>query len=79
MTPPVVAKVNQLNDIAKKRGQSLAQMALTWTLRPQEGTAVTSALIGASRPAQIIENVRFADAPALSDEELKSIESILAL
>ncbi len=78
VTPPLVAKLNKLNDIAKSRGQSLAQMTLSWTLRPQSGTAITTALIGASRPSQIIENAKFADAPALSEDELKAIEAILA-
>jgi L-glyceraldehyde 3-phosphate reductase len=78
VTPQLVAKLNKLNDIAKKRGQSLAQMALLWTLRPQSGTAITTALIGASRPSQIVENAKFADATALTDEELKAIEAALA-
>ena len=78
VTPQLVAKLNKLNDIAKARGQSLAQMALQWTLRPQSGTAITTALIGASRPSQIIENCKFADAAPLSDEELKLIENALS-
>jgi L-glyceraldehyde 3-phosphate reductase len=78
VTPQLVAKLNKLNDVAKQRGQSLAQMALQWTLRPQGNTAITTALIGASRPAQIVENCKFAEAPALTEEELKQIESALA-
>lgn len=78
VTPQLVAKLNKLNDIAKQRGQSLAQMALQWTLRPQGGTAITTALIGASRPAQIVENCKFTETAALSDEELKAIEAVLA-
>ena len=46
--PETIAKVKALNDVAKERGQSLAQMALSWVLRDE---AVTSALIGASRPS----------------------------
>ncbi len=49
-----IAHVRALNEIAQRRGQSLAQLALAWTLRDPR---VTSALIGASRPEQIIENV----------------------
>lgn len=71
----VIAKVKRLNDIARKRGQSMAQLAIAWTLR-QPG--VTSALIGASRPAQIADAVAALDAPLLSSEELESIDEILS-
>jgi L-glyceraldehyde 3-phosphate reductase len=78
VTPALVGKLNKLNAIAQARGQSLAQMSLTWTVRPQNGKAgITSALIGASRPQQIVENVKFLDAPALSTEELQQIEKVL--
>jgi L-glyceraldehyde 3-phosphate reductase len=76
--PETIAKVRKLNDVAKNRGQSLAQMALAWTLRPQAGgQGVTSALIGASRPEQIKENVAALNNPAFSAEELAAIEAIL--
>jgi L-glyceraldehyde 3-phosphate reductase len=78
ITPQLVAKLNKLNEIAQSRGQSLAQMALAWTLRPQRGTAVTSALIGASRPEQIIENVAFMKRPDFTADELAKIETVLA-
>lgn len=78
ITPDLRQKLNALNDLARSRGQSLAQMALAWTLRPQGQTSVTSALIGASRPSQIIENVRYQQSPVLSEEELKRIDEILA-
>ena len=52
--------VRGLNAIAERRGQSLAQMALQWVLRDP---VVTSALMGASRPEQLEENVRAFDAP----------------
>jgi L-glyceraldehyde 3-phosphate reductase len=74
VTPELVAKLRQLNDIAAARGQSLAQMALTWVLRPG---AATSALIGASRPEQLDENVRALDAAPLSADELRRIDEIL--
>ena len=78
ITPQLVAKLNKLNAIAQERGQSLAQMTLAWTLRPQGKTSVTTALIGASRPEQIIENVKYRDNAKFSDEELQRIEKILA-
>ncbi|GGM28375.1 glyceraldehyde 3-phosphate reductase [Paraliobacillus quinghaiensis] len=70
----VIEKVNQLNDIAKERGQSLAQMALAWVL--QEKTVV-SALIGASRVSQIEENVKALDNKDFSNDELQIINKIL--
>ena len=68
------ACVSALSEIAAARGQSLAQLALQWTLR---GKAVTSALIGASRPQQVIENVKALSFPALTQEELAKITAIL--
>lgn len=67
-----LAHVRALNEIARSRGQSLAQMALAWTLRDPR---VTSALIGASRPEQIVENVAALDNLAFSSEELAAIDS----
>jgi L-glyceraldehyde 3-phosphate reductase len=78
VTPAIQTKLRKLNAIAKERGQSLAQMALAWVLRPQGKHGVTSALIGASRPQQIVENCKSLDAAPFSDEELKRIESVLA-
>lgn len=66
-----LAHVRQLNEIARRRGQSLAQMALAWTLRDPR---VTSALIGASRPEQIVENVAALQNLAFSAEELAEID-----
>ena len=63
-----------LNEIAKQRGQTLAQMALVWNLR---GGRLNSVLIGASRPEQIIENVKALSNPSFTDDELKRIDSIL--
>ena len=74
ITDELLDKVRALNEIAQKRGQTMAQMALAWTLRlPQ----VTTALIGASRPQQIIENVQALDNLAFTDEELQAIDQIL--
>ncbi len=67
--------VRKLNEMAKARGQKLAQMALAWVLRHNE---VTSAVIGASKVGQIDDAVKAAGSPAFSQEELKKIDSILA-
>lgn len=66
-----LAHVRALDEIAQRRGQSLAQLALAWTLRDPR---VTSALIGASRPEQIIENVAALDNLTFSAEELAEID-----
>ena len=66
-----IARARALNEIAARRGQSLAQLALAWTLRDPR---VSSALIGASNPAQIIENVAALDNLAFSAEELAEID-----
>ncbi|MGA4637979.1 L-glyceraldehyde 3-phosphate reductase [Pseudomonas solani] len=66
-----IARVRALNEIAQRRGQSLAQLALAWTLRDAR---VTSALIGASRPEQIVENVAALENLAFSAEELAEID-----
>ena len=60
-----------LNDIAIERGQTLAQMALTWTMRHP---GVTSALIGASSVAQLEDSLKAAHAEPLTDDELAAIE-----
>ncbi|WP_137970999.1 L-glyceraldehyde 3-phosphate reductase [Pseudomonas sp. F(2018)] len=66
-----IARARALNEIAARRGQSLAQLALAWTLRDAR---VSSALIGASNPAQIVENVAALDNLAFSAEELAEID-----
>ncbi len=65
--------IRQLNAIAKERGQSLAQMALAWVYRKD---AVTSVLIGASKPAQILDNIAMLKNTAFSNEELAMIDSL---
>ncbi len=67
-------KVQKLNDIAKKRGQSLAQMAIAWVLRKP---AVTSALIGASSVKQLDDNLATLNNLKFEQAELDTIESIL--
>ena len=67
-------KVEKLNELAQKRGQSLAQMALVWVLRQP---AVTSALIGASSVKQLEDNLAALNSPNFNDDEIKKIETIL--
>ncbi len=76
ITPEKVSVITALNEIAAKRGQSLAQMALAWNLRD---SVVTSVLIGASKPQQLTENVKALEQLEFSSEELQSIDNILAL
>ncbi|MCX4643461.1 MULTISPECIES: L-glyceraldehyde 3-phosphate reductase [unclassified Streptomyces] len=68
----VIRRLNGLNDIAQRRGQSLAQLALNWVLRDER---MTSALIGASSVRQLEENVAALAGPKLTDEELSEIDS----
>ncbi|MCM2576283.1 L-glyceraldehyde 3-phosphate reductase [Streptomyces sp. MTZ3.1] len=72
LTEDVVRRLRGLNDIAARRGQSLAQLALCWVLRDER---MTSALIGASSVGQLEANVAALGAPALTDEELAEIDS----
>lgn len=74
VAPELVAKLIKLNTIAGDRGQTLAQMSLSWVLRDRR---VTSALIGASRPSQIVENVKAAEKTVFSAADLDAIEAIL--
>ncbi len=74
VTPALVTKLKKLNVIAQERCQNLAQLALSWTLRDGR---VTSALIGASRPAQILENVKAAEKTAFTAEEITAIDEAL--
>ncbi len=74
ITPELVEKLNKLNDLAKERGQTLAQMALAWVL--SEGK-MTSVIMGASRLEQIEENVKTLANLEFSREELNAIDQIL--
>ncbi len=74
ITEEKLGRVRRLNEIAQKRGQKLAQMALAWVLRHPE---VTTALIGASHAEQIDDAVEALKNPAFSAEELKEIEEVL--
>lgn len=69
-----VEKASRLDPIARARGQTLAQMALSWVLRDAR---VTSALVGASRPEQLRENVAAVQQRVFTAEELQAIETVL--
>ena len=71
LTEKKLMQIANLNEIAKQRGQSLAQMALAWILKDN---IVTSVLIGASKPEQILMNLEAMNNIAFSSEELKLID-----
>jgi L-glyceraldehyde 3-phosphate reductase len=75
LTDDVLNKARALNKIAEGRGQTLAQLALAWTLRDPR---MTSTLIGASSVRQLDANLGALDAPALDDSELAAIDEVLA-
>ena len=75
ITEEKLEAVRKLLSIAEARGQSLAQLALAWTLRDE---TVTSALIGASRPEQIYENVKALENLSFTAEELAAIDAALS-
>ena len=71
LTPERLDQIRALNELAAARGESLATMALKWILK--DG-AVTSVLVGASRPAQILDDLKVLEGPGLTDEELTLID-----
>ena len=73
LTGERLEKIKKLNEVAKRRGQSLAQMALAWVYS-KEG--ITSVLIGASKPEQITENLKMLENTSFTNEELAEIDSI---
>jgi L-glyceraldehyde 3-phosphate reductase len=73
LTDEVRRRLNGLNDVAQRRGQSLAQLALSWVLRDPR---MTSALIGASSVAQLEANVAALGGPELTDAELTEIDAL---
>ena len=75
ITAEVLEKVRELNKLARARGQTLAQMALAWVLRHPQ---LTSALIGASSPEQVRENVAAVSNSQFSPEEIAAIDRICA-
>ncbi len=75
LTDETLSKIRALKEIADARGQKLHHLALQWVLRD---SVITSALIGASRPEQITDNLSILNAPPLTEEELRRIDEILA-
>ena len=71
LTPERLAQITALNDLAARRGESLATMALKWILK--DG-AVTSVLVGASRPEQVLDDLKVLNSPDFTDEELAIID-----
>jgi L-glyceraldehyde 3-phosphate reductase len=74
ITPSTLQKVERLNKMAKERGQSLAQMALSWVLKDKK---ITSVIIGASKSSQVIDSIHCIKNPHFSEDELVQIEEIL--
>lgn len=73
LTQERIEQIRKLNDIAAQRGQTLAEMALAWILK--DGI-VTSVLIGASKPSQILDNIRATENTVFTEEELRLIDEI---
>lgn len=73
LTKEKLSKIERLNELAGKRGQTLAEMALSWVLK--DG-AVTSVLVGASKPSQILDNIKALENTSFTEEELKLIDEI---
>jgi L-glyceraldehyde 3-phosphate reductase len=75
ITPDVLNKLNALNGLASERGQTLAQMALSWILRDER---ITSVLVGASRPEQLMDSLKCLENLDFGAAELQHIDEILA-
>ena len=73
LTDAMLERLRTLNDIARQRGQTLAEMALAWLLRDKR---VTSVIVGASSAAQIEDNLRALENAAFSDDELARIDAL---
>ena len=73
---PHIEQIKKLNDIAAKRGETLAQMALKWVVKDDD---VTSVLVGASKPQQILENLKVIEGTGFSEEELRMIDEIVGV
>src|SRR6202008_726341 len=74
ITADKIDRIKKLNAIAQERNQSLAQMALAWILRRKE---ITTVLIGASKPEQVLDSIKCLDNLDFSKDELQKIEKIL--
>lgn len=75
LSEEILERVRALNDLAVQRGQTLAQMAISWVLRDQGPHTVTTALVGASSAEQLEQNLAALDAPDFSDEERRHIDT----
>jgi L-glyceraldehyde 3-phosphate reductase len=75
LTEETVARIRALNGLAERRGQTLARMALAWVLKDPR---ITSVLIGASRPEQLLDSLACIESPPFDADELDAIEAALA-
>ncbi|MBQ7372047.1 MAG: aldo/keto reductase [Blautia sp.] len=75
ITDSTVAGLRKLNELAAERGQSLAQMALNWILKDDD---VTTVLVGASKPSQLLDNIGIVNRTPFTAEELQKIDAIVA-
>lgn len=73
LTPDRLNRIRELNDLAASRGQTLAEMALAWLLAKD---TVTSVLVGASRPSQLLDDIRFLQNTSFTEDELDAIDRI---
>ena len=73
LTPELLGRIAKLNDLAAARGQTLAEMALAWLLAKEE---ITSVLVGASRPSQILDNIKAVENTGFTAEELAEIDRL---
>jgi len=75
ITAAIIEKISKLNELAKQRNQKLVHMALAWLLKDER---ITSVLIGASKPEQVLDSIKCLENIKFSEEELKTINTILA-
>ena len=75
LTPERLGQIQQLHEVAQQRGQSLAQLALAWLLKDER---ITSVLVGASRPAQLLDSLQCLENTRFAADELARIDQILA-
>lgn len=75
ITPEVLKKIQGLNELALERGQTLAQMALAWVLKDER---ITSVILGASKPEQLMDSLQCLKNYRFDKEELKRVDTILA-
>lgn len=75
ITPELIAKVQVLNEVAEQRGQTLAQMALAWVLKDPR---ITSVIVGASKPEQVLDSVQCLRNYRFSEKEREAIDQVIA-